>query len=158
MKGLLRDLPPNSLEETAGGVYQCCIETGGLPGLGYRGITVAVDHHQHTLRQVAEIIGEIAVEPAHHRAMRKIAVATEGQFAQQKIARRVDPISLDEDTRRDAVAEGFRHLLAFDGPPAMGEYAARRLKPRCHQKRRPIDRVVAHDILTYYVKNGRPED
>ena len=38
---------------------------------------IAADHHQHALRQIAEIIGEIAVEPSHHGAMRKVPVAAE---------------------------------------------------------------------------------
>ena len=37
------------------------------PGSGTRAAAIAVDHRQHALRQIAEIVGEIAVEPADHR-------------------------------------------------------------------------------------------
>src|ERR1700739_1000658 len=99
----------------------------------------------------------MSVEAAHHGAVREIAVAAKGQLAQQEISRGVDPVSLDEDIRRDAVAQRFRHLLAFDGPPAMGEDAPWRLEARCHQKGRPIDPVGGPNVLAYDVKNVRPE-
>src|SRR5205823_10800048 len=85
----------------------------------YSGVAIAVDHRQDALGQIAVIIREVAIEPADDRAVRKIAVIAERQFAQQEIAHGVEPVSVDERLWRDEVAEGFGHLLALDGPPAM---------------------------------------
>ncbi len=88
---------------------------------------------------------------------REVAVTAEGQFAQEEIAHGVDAVFLDELRRRDKVTERFRHLLALDRPPAMGEDAPRRRQAGGHQEGRPIDRVEARDILANHVKIGRPK-
>ena len=113
---------------------------------------------QHALRQIAEIVGEIAVDAVDHGAMREIAVIAEGQLAQQEIAHRVERRSARPAASGvDDVAERFRHLLALDGPPAMGEDAPRRRQLGRHQEGRPIDRVEAQDVLADHVQIGRPE-
>ena len=66
--------------------------------------------------------------------MRKIAVTAERQLAQHEIAHRIEPVFIDELLRRDEIAQRFGHFLALDGPPAMGEHAARRFEAGGHQK------------------------
>ena len=65
---------------------------GGGEGLRRRqaSLAIAVDHRQHALRQIAEIIGEIAVDAVDHGAVREIAVAAERQLAQHEIAQRIE--------------------------------------------------------------------
>ena len=75
--------------------------------LRHRRVAIAVDHRQDALRQIAVIIGEIAIEPADDRAVRKIAVAAERQFAQHEIAHGIKPIVLDQRVGRDEIAERF---------------------------------------------------
>ena len=157
MEGLLRDMRPHGSSRPARPRPAARRRPRqSAPGSGTAARAIAVDHRQHALRQIAEIVGEVAVEPADHGAMRKIAVAAERQLAQQEIAHRIEPVFVDQLLRRDEVAERFRHLLAFDGPPAMGEDAARRFEPGGHQKGRPVDRVKAQNILTDHVKIGGP--
>ena len=109
------------------------------PGAGTLAAAVLVDHRQHALRQIAEIVGEVAVEPADHGAVREIAVVAERHLAQQEVAHRVEPVGVDQLERLDHVAERLRDLLAFVGPPAMGEDALRRREAGGHQEGRPVD-------------------
>ncbi len=88
---------------------------------------------------------------------REIAVAAEGQLAHEEVAHRVDAVFLDQLRRGDDVLQPLRHLLAFDGPPAMGEDAPWRLKAGGHEESRPINRVKPQDILTYYMNVCRPK-
>src|SRR5580700_10402731 len=77
MKSLLRDMPAHCPEEVLRSVHQYRVASVQLARIRHAATAIAVDHHQHALRKIAEIIGEIAVEPANDGAVRKIAVAAE---------------------------------------------------------------------------------
>ncbi len=106
MEGLLLgDQRAHPCEKAPGLDEKVTIRLGNEARLGHRSGAIAVDHRQHALRQIAEIIGEVAIEAADHRAMREIAVIAERQLAQHEIAQRVEPVSIDEIFWRDEIAE-----------------------------------------------------
>ena len=122
----------------------------------HRAVEIAVDHGCDALDQVAEIVGEVAVDAVHHGAVREVAVIAERNLAQQEVAHLVEPVALDHVERIDDVADRFRDLLALVGPPSVREDPLGRIDARAHQEGRPVDRVEAQDILAHHVKIARP--
>ena len=123
---------------------------------GHLAAAVLGDHRQHALRQIAEVVGQVAVYPAHHGAVREVAVVAERHLAQHEIAHLVEAVALDQPERLDDVAQRLGDFLAAAGPPAMGEDPPRRCDPGGHQEGRPVDRVEAQDVLADHVDVGRP--
>ena len=107
MKRLLGQLRPHPFQQPARFAEQLLVLGGEGGGLRYGRIAIAVDHREDALGQIAVIIREVAIEPPDDRAVREITVIAERQFAQQEIAHRVEPVSVDERLWRDEVAEGF---------------------------------------------------
>jgi len=105
VKRLLYHMVAHRFQEIACGSKQPLVGGVEWPGFGHRSVAVAVDHDQHALRQIAEIIGEVAVQTADNRPMGKIAIAAERQLPQHKISHRIHPIGVDQLFRRDNVAE-----------------------------------------------------
>ena len=90
--------------------------------------------------------------------MAEVAVIAERDLAQEEVAGLVEAVALDQLQRRDHVAQGLRHLLALDRPPAVGEDALLGvLEAGAHQEGRPVDGVEAQDVLADDVQLGRPE-
>ena len=132
---------------------------GLAEGAQLRHLAAAVlgHHGEHPLGQVAEVVGEIVVDPADEGPVGEVAVVAEGDLAQQEIAHLVDPVTLGDLEGVDHVAERLGDLLSFAGPPAVGEDPFRRRDPGGHQEGRPVDRVEAQDILAHHVQVRRPE-
>src|SRR3546814_4646963 len=80
----------------------------------------------NALRKIAEIVGQIAVDPGDDRLVAEIAVAAERHLAHEEVTDRIEPVAVDEIVGRDDVAQRFRHLLAPIEKMAVGEYALRR--------------------------------
>ena len=66
------------------------------PGCGHDPVEVLVDHRQRPLRQVAQLVGEVGVDPADDRVLAVAAVLAERHLAQQEVAHRVDAERVDE--------------------------------------------------------------
>jgi hypothetical protein len=64
------------------------------------------------LRQVAQFIREVGVDPGDDRLFAVAAVLTEGDLPQQKIAHLVQAERVDQGLRVDDVAHRLAHLLA----------------------------------------------
>ena len=115
------------------------------------------DHRQRALRQVAEVVGQIRVDPLHDRLVRVIAVLSEGDLAQEEIADLVDAVGRDQARGIDDVADRFRHLLAAVEQESVHDDLPRQFDPRRHQKGRPIDGMEARDVLADHVRVRGPE-
>ena len=126
-------------------------------GLRQHAAELLADHRQRTLRQIAEIVGEIGIDAVDDAFVAVIAVLAERHFAHQEIAQRIDAIGVGQRERIDDIADRFRHLLAAVEQKAVRENAARHRDPGRHQERRPIDGVKAHDVLADDMQIGRPE-
>ena len=115
------------------------------------------NHRQRALRQIAEIIGEIGIDPRDNRFMRIVAVLPERDFTQEEITQLVDPVMRGQRERIDHIADRFGHFLAAVEQESMAEHAFRQRQTGRHQKGRPIDGVEPHDILADNMHIGRPE-
>ena len=98
---------------------------------GRRHGTVAVlgDHRQGALRQVAEVVGQIGIDPVDDRLVRVIAVLAERHLAHEEIAQLVDAVGVGQRERIDHVADRLRHLLAAVEQEAVAEDALGQRQP-----------------------------
>ena len=115
-------------------------------------LAVARDQRQRALRQVAEVVRQLDVDPRDQRLVRQRAVAAERLLAQQEIAHLIEPEGRHQLPRLDDVAERLAHLLAVDRPPAVRGHPLRHRQPGGHQERRPVDGMESQDILADEVR------
>ena len=131
-----------------------------LGGIGARlrhlPIEVLRDHGERSLRQIAEVVGEIGVDLGRDHLVRVAAVLAEGHFAQEVVAQLVDAVGFREIEGIEHVADGLRHLLALVEQEAVAEDALGQLKTRRHQEGGPVNRVKARDVLADHVHIGGP--
>ena len=73
---------------------------------------VLVHHRQRPLRQVAEFVGEVGVDPADDPLLAVAAVLAERHLPQQEVADLVYAERLHQRHRVDDVADRLAHLLA----------------------------------------------
>ena len=78
------------------------------PGAGTAPPACLATNDKHPLRQIAQVVGEVAVHAMHHRAHRKIPVIAERHLAQQEIAGLLQTIGLDQLVGIDHIAEIWR--------------------------------------------------
>ena len=103
------------LQQHAIRLMQRALRRHGRPG-------IFADEGERALREIADAIRQIGINPRNQRPAREIPVIAERHFAQQKIPHRVEPEFLHQRPRIDKIARGFAHLFAFHGPPAMAEH------------------------------------
>ncbi len=115
------------------------------------------DHRERTLREIAEIVGEIRIRPVHDRIMTVVAVLPERHLAQEEVAKLINSVGVGKLERIDDIADRLRHFLPAIEQKAVAVHALRRRNPRRHQERRPVDRMKTHDIFSDDVQIRRPE-
>ena len=80
---------------------------------------VVGDQRRRPRDQIAEVVGEIGVQPGDERVLREVGVEPERHLAQDEIAKRVvadGAVLGGEGQRLDDVAERLGHLVALDRP------------------------------------------
>ena len=158
MEGLLIHLHANRLKKAVS-----CRQHGGVlvrRRCGQRrhdAFAVLEYHRQHTLREIAEIIGKVAIHPMDHRPPREVSVIAERHFPHQEIACLVEAELVRKPVRIDDIAKRFRDFLAFIRPPSMREHATRKRKTGGHQESRPVNGMEPEDVLADHMQVGRPE-
>ena len=80
-------------EQRIGRRQQLAIGGGQRAGRRDPAIAVPGDHRQRTLREIAEIVGEIGIDAIDDRFVAVIAVLAERHLAQEEIAQRVDAVA-----------------------------------------------------------------
>ena len=121
-----------------------------------RAAKVFLDHGDAAREQVAEVVGKIGVDTVNQRFVGVYAVASKGDFAQQKIADGIHAVALAQYGGIDDVAEGFGHLAAVEKQPAVAEHFFRQRQVERHEHGWPDDRVEPDDLLAYKVHVARP--
>ena len=116
-----------------------------------------MNHRDRSTDEVAEIVGEIRVEPREHRLVREARVLTERHLAHHEVAEAVQPEDLGVILVARNVAERLRHLRAAHQPEAVRDDPTRHRQASGHQKRRPVERVLAHDLLADEVRHRWPQ-
>ena len=112
---------------------------------------------ERALRQIADVVGEIGVDPVDDRLVRIIAVLPERDFAQEEVADRIDAVRGDKARRAHDVADRLRHLLAAVEQETVHDDLPRQGQSGRHEERRPVDCVKAGDVLADHMRVGRPE-
>ena len=127
------------------------------PGSGTDAVEVLVDHRQRPLRQVAQLVGEVGVDPADDGVLAVAAVLAERHLAQQEVAHLVDAERVDQGDRVDDVADRLAHLLAA---LTLMKPCAKTLRGKLdsgrHQERGPVHGVEPDDVLADHVQIGGP--
>ena len=124
---------------------------------GERAVAVAHDHRDRAAREVAVVVGQLALVALLEGGGGDRAVLAEGHVAQQVEAQRVGAEAVDHLERVEHVAERLAHLLAVHQQVAVHEHPLGQLDPGGHQQRRPVHRVEAQDVLGDQVHVRRPE-
>src|SRR4029078_11870098 len=105
MESLGVKLDPKPIEQTGRDLEQAFISIAQRSRFGHHPAAVALDHRQHPLHEVTEIIGQIAVDTADYGAMGEVAVIAERHLTEQKIPDRIETVLLDQRNRIDDVAQ-----------------------------------------------------
>ena len=156
VKGLHVHVFAHFVDQAMGLGQHCVVVVGKIAVTWHRAFAVFAHHRQHTLRQIAQIVGQFRIHPAHHGGAREITVVAERHFAHQEEPHRVQAIGFHQLNGINDVAQRLGNLLPFVGPPPVGEHALGRFDPGGHQKGGPIDGVKAQDVLAHHVQVGGP--
>ena len=115
----------DALQETAGQVEQFGVLGTELARFGHAGVEVLVHHRQRALRQVAQLVGQIGVDPVDDALFAVAAVLAERHLAQQEIAHLIDAEAVDQRHRVDDVPHRLAHLLAAVVKESVRKHSAR---------------------------------
>ena len=116
-----------------------------------------MDHRRGPADKISEVVGEIRIEAGQDRVVGKVGVRPKHHFAHDEIAQGVDTEHRRVILIAGDVAKRLRHLGAAHQPPAVRDDALRWRQARGHQERRPVQRVLPHDLFTDQVRGDRPE-
>ena len=113
---------------------------------------VAAEHVRRAAREVAELVGQLALVALAERDRGDAAVLAEGDLAEAVVAQRVGAEAVHHLERVEHVAERLAHLVLGAGRVLHQQVAvdvdlARELDAGRHQHRRPEDRVELQDVL-----------
>jgi hypothetical protein len=91
----------------------------GRAGRGHHAPEILGRHGQGPVGQVAEVVGQVGVEPTHERLIGKARIRTEDHFAQEKVAHAGESGPGGHGLGLHHVAERFRHLGVAHEPVAV---------------------------------------
>src|SRR5690606_425562 len=119
-------------------------------------VSVALEHAQGAVQQVAEVVGQVRVDALGDRHLGEAGVESERHVPDQEVPERIVAITPDHLERPDDVAERLAHLALVVEPVAVHvevlvERYARRL-----QHYRPEQAVRLEDVLADEVRRYRP--
>ncbi len=123
---------------------------------GDAAVAIGFDHLDPAAEQVAQVVGEVGVDPADERLLREAGVLPEHHLGHEEIAERVDPVFGGHFHGVDRVAGGLAHLGIAHQPPAVGEDGPRHRQIHGLEHGGPVDGVGGQDVLPDQVARGRP--
>ena len=118
---------------------------------------VLLAHGDGAAEQIAQVVGQIAVDAGDEGFVGEHAVVAERDLTQQEVADGVHAVAVAQDHRVHHVAHGLGHLAAVHQQPAVAEHALGQGQIQSHQHGGPQDGVEAQDLLAHHVQVGRPE-
>ena len=114
-------------------------------------------HSNQSVEQVPQIIAEVGIDTVDQGLLAEVAISTEGNFPEHKVAEIIQTIGIGHLFGVDDITLGFAHLGTVSRPPPMrGDMLGHR-QIETHQKCRPVDRMKAEDILADQMDACRPE-
>ncbi|MBA7694301.1 hypothetical protein ES703_102908 [subsurface metagenome] len=141
-----------------GAGFQVFVESriGWLLKPGYPRLEVPPDELGNSVRQVAQVVGQVAVVAPLKSLRGKAGVLAQHHIPHQVVAHRVHPHQVDQVQRPHHVPQGLGHLLLAHQPPAVGEDSPGQGDVSCHQHGGPVDGVGGEDVLTNQVHISGP--
>ena len=107
--------------------------------------------------EVAEVVGQVGVEPPDQRLLREVGVEAEHGLAHDEVPEGVVAIGVGQGQGLDDVADGLRHLAAAHPPEAVHVEARVDGQARRLEHAGPVDPVRLQDVLADQVLDVRPE-
>ena len=115
-----------------------------------------LDDSRHPAEEVAEVVRQVGVVAPDEALVGEVTVLSVRRLGEHVVAEAVDPDGVDQVERVDDVAARLAHLLAAGQQPPADCPAPRWLQPGRQQHGRPVDAVVADDVLADQVEIDRP--
>ncbi|MPM90050.1 hypothetical protein SDC9_137166 [bioreactor metagenome] len=131
------------------------VRSGG--GGGQHAAEIFVDHCDRAAQQVAEVVGEVGIDPRNQRFVGERAIRAERYLTQEKVANRVHAIARAELDGIDHIALRLAHLAAVQYEPAVAEDLLGQRFTKGHEHNRPDDGMEAHNLLADDMHIRRPE-
>ena len=122
-----------------------------------RAAEVLLAHGHGAAEQVAQVVGQVAVDAVDQGLVGEHAVVAEGDLTQQEVADGVHAVAVAQDHGVHDVAHGLGHLAAVHQQPAVAEHPLGQRQIQSHQHGGPQDGVEAQDLLAHHVQVGGPE-
>ena len=129
----------------------------GASGLVDRAAEVFLAHGNGAAEQVAQVVGQVAVDAVDQGLVGEHAVVAKGNLTQQEVADGVHAVAVTQDHRVHNVAHRLGHLAAVHQQPAVAKHALGQRQIQSHQHGGPQDGVEAQDLLAHHVQVGGPE-
>ncbi|OQB51161.1 MAG: hypothetical protein BWX98_02568 [Candidatus Aminicenantes bacterium ADurb.Bin147] len=126
-------------------------------GGGDRPLEVIADHGQGPADEVAQVVGQVGVDPVDETLVAEIPVQADRNLPQEEIPQRVGTHRPEKNIGIQNVALRFGHLGFVLQPPSVAEDAFGKRQAGGQEKSRPENGVEAKDILADEVDGGRPE-
>ena len=115
-------------------------------------------HHAYgPVQQVAQVVGQVCIDPVDKSIPAEVAVAAQIDLPQQEIADSIGAEFIDQAVRIHYVADGFAHFGAVHYQPAVAVHFLRNFFPHGHQHNGPDNRMETNDLLAYQMDIRRPE-
>ena len=119
-------------------------------------VEVFAAHPDEAVEEVAQIIPQIGVDPVDQCPLAEVAVPAEGDFPEHEVAEILQSVRIGDLFGVDDVPFGLGHFLTVAGPPAMSGDVFGQGHVKAHEKRWPVDRMEAKDVLADQVYPSRP--
>ncbi len=120
----------------------------GRSGRGGNFSVAVFDRHgQGAAHQVAQIVGQMGVEPEHKGLFRKVGIQAEDHVAQQEVAKSVESVLVFQIQRPDDVAQALGHFAGIRIPVAVHVEMLIRFDARSLEHGRPVNAVRFQNIL-----------
>ncbi len=136
---------------------QLSVDGLGAGHIVHSAAKVLLAHGHSAAQQVAQVVGQVAVDAVDQGLVGEHAVVAEGDLTQQEVADGIHAVAVAQDDGVHDVAHGLGHLAAVHQQPAVAEHPLGQRQIQSHQHGGPQNGVEAQDLLAHHVQVGRPE-
>src|SRR5690625_2980448 len=149
-------LAVHPVRQSTEGFPQVIICRSPFAQTGDLAVAVAAQHAQGAVQQVAQVVGEVAVDALGQRQLTEGRVEPEGHVAHQEVAEGVDAVLVLQLERANDVALALAHLPLVGEPVAVHVQVPVDGQARRFQHGGPEHPVRLEDVLGDEVLHARP--
>ena len=137
-------------------VDELLVKVAGNVVGGQYAAAVFVTHGDGAVDQVAQNVGQVAVDALHQQLIGHGAVAGKGDLVEQVVPHGVHAEQLHQVIGVDDVALGLGHLAVAHQQPGVAKHLLGQGLVQSHQQDGPVDGVEPQDVLANEVDIGGP--